>query len=119
MQRGLALEPASSSTGSVAMIDVPRPGEERTTNVPLASSTRSRIDARPDAALPQELPGLRRVEPAAVVLDLDPELRVVGLHADRDRGGLGVLAGVRERLLHHAVGERLQVLGESPRRPAR
>ena len=38
---------AAMSIGSVAVIVVPRPGVERTTNVPLASSTRSRIDARP------------------------------------------------------------------------
>ena len=41
----------TESSGIVAMTAVPRPGVERTANDPLASSTRSRIDASPTRPL--------------------------------------------------------------------
>ena len=102
------------------MTTVPRPGVDRTTNVPLASSTRSRIDARPDAAHAQVLARPRCLEPA----DRRPRSRpgaalIVGLDVDHHVRRLRVLADVRERLLDDAIGERLQVVGDrSLRSPA-
>ena len=111
------------STGRVATIVVPRPGSERTTRVPLASSTRSRIDAKPDPAHSQELSHCARIEPAPVVGDLDPQVLLIGSDGHVDPFRLRMLRHVRERLLDDAVGERLQVVrqlgGERPREPNR
>jgi hypothetical protein len=59
-----------------------------------------------DAAHLEVLAGPRGVEPDPVVGDLDAELPAHRIDPDGHGVGLGVLGGVRERLLHHAVGER-------------
>ncbi len=78
-------------------------------NVPFASSTRSRIEASPDASGLEELAGLPGVEPDAVVGHLDAELAASGIDGHVDRARAGVLGGVRQRLLDDAVRKRLEV----------
>ena len=102
---------AGASTGSVATIEVPRPGVGADHERPVRQ-----LDAFPHRgeshpSLSEELPGHRAVEPSAVVLDLDAERRGGRLDRDDHATGAGVLRRVGERLLHHPIRERLEVGG--------
>ncbi len=88
-------------------------------NVPLASSTRSRIEARPtrplcrySRALPASKPS-----PSSMISTRSWPPVVSTAHGHRDR--VGVLGRVRQRLLDDAVGQRLEVLRDLAARAAR
>ena len=95
------------ATGTVKRTQVPLPGEEMISTVPPTAPTRSCSASRPrcradcgrDRASTMSNPARRRrFRPGSI-------RRLASV--DRDRGGLGVLADVRERLLHRAVHELL------------
>ena len=105
--------------GSVATIEVPRPGFERITNVPFASSTRSRIDARPTRPCRRNsrVIALSKPRPSSSISTRSDD--AVGLDRDHDVAGPRVLRGVRQRFLHDAVGERLEIGRQRSRQRAR
>ncbi len=96
-----------------AVIVVPRPGEDRTVRVPLASSTRSRIEASPTRPCRRNSRAfaLSNPSPSSSTSTRKSSPSVSTWTCDR-RGGLACLRGVRERLLHDAERERLEVVGD-------
>ena len=100
------------STGRVATIVVPRPGVDRTTNVPLASSTRSRMDASPTRPICRNSRALALSKPTPSSTISTRSCTWSASTATVTCAACECLAAFRERLLHHAIGERLQVGGD-------
>ena len=97
-----------ASTGRSTSTVVPDGCAAETLTVPRSAATRSRMFARPP--LDTEA-GDERAEPATVVGDRDAQVAVAAREPDRRVRRVGVLRGVRERLAHHVVRGRLDVVG--------
>ena len=109
---GESAEPAPEdygSSGSSAVIAVPRPGVASIRTRPL-----NRLDALADAGQ-AEPPGSRIARIEAVPVVLDRRHHRVGPRddGDVDAGGMGVAECVRDRLLHDPVDGRLDLGGQA------
>ena len=93
--------------GMRARTTKPPPARRPALNSPPRASTRSRSPARP-RPLP---PGERGPRAGAVGADLHGDLLRAVAHADHGAAAVGVLEGVRQRLLHDPVGRDLGAAG--------
>ena len=89
------------------------------TNVPFASSTRSRIEASPTRPCRRNsrVIALSNPRPSSST-STRSDVAVVSTETD-DAAGARVLRGVRQRFLHHPIGERLEIGGQRARERAR
>src|SRR5260221_8850819 len=85
-------------------------GSRGADDVELATGERDPLGARLESEVEPKLAvakGSGAIEPDAVIADLDVQRIRPAAQLDGEGDGLGVLAGVRGRLLHRAVCERL------------